>query len=135
MGGMNPDLRRRMAKDQRGLCFYCLIRMNDDQTWEHLVSRAAGGSNKVSNLRVTHAKCNSLVGCLPVDDKLWLRNLSLEHGSDAFFRAATSLAAVHGRIPVLMRPKGRRRPKNASPSQKGLETRRCVLEIMRDLAA
>jgi hypothetical protein len=132
---MNPRLRKKMAKDQRGLCFYCRIRMGDDQTWEHLVSRASGGSNKVSNLRVAHSKCNSLVGCLPIDDKLWLRDLSAAHGSDAFFRAATALATAYGRIPVLMRPKGRRRPKNPSPSQRPVETRRYVLEIIRELAA
>jgi hypothetical protein len=135
MGGMSPELRRRMAKDQRGLCFYCQIRMNEDQTWEHLVSRASGGSNKVSNLRVAHSKCNSLVGCLPIDEKIWLRNLALDHGSDAFFRAASALAVAYGRLPVLVRPKGRRRPKNPSRSQRKVETRRFVLEIMRALAA
>lgn len=135
MGGLNPDLRRRMAKEQRGLCFYCQLRMFDDQTWEHLVPRANGGSNKLSNLRICHSKCNSVVGNLPIDDKLWLRELSLDHGSDAFFRAASALSAAYGRIPVLVRPKGRRRPKNPARSQRPVETRRCVLEIMRHLAA
>ena len=135
MGGMNPGLRKRIAKEQRNLCFYCQIRMNEDQTWEHLVSRAVGGSNKLSNLRVAHAKCNSLVGSLPIDDKLWLRDLSMAHGSDAFFRAAMALATAHGKIPVLVRPKGRRRPKNASPAQRPAEARRLLVDIMTQLEA
>lgn len=75
-------------------------------TWEHLVAKAHRGSDKISNLRVAHQKCNSLVGHLRVDVKLALHDLGRLHGSDAFFRAAMTLSrlapgalAMSGKIP------------------------------------
>ena len=97
MGALTPALRVRTAKEQRGRCFYCGLRMGDDLTWEHLVARTDGGTNRISNMRVCHAKCNSLVGTLPYMEKIWLADFSERHGSDAFFLAADVLLAAYGK--------------------------------------
>ena len=97
MGALTPALRVRTAKEQGGRCFYCGLRMEDDLTWEHLVARADGGTDRISNMRVTHAKCNSLVGTLPYMEKMWLAAFSARYGSDAFFLAADVLLIAHGK--------------------------------------
>lgn len=87
--------KRAMAKEQRNLCFYCQIRMHhDDMTWEHLVSRSHGGSDKLSNLRICHSECNVLIGNLPVSLKLALHDVGVRLGSDAFFLTTAELVKL-----------------------------------------
>lgn len=90
---MTPNDRRkaRQAKDQRNRCWYCHLPLREDMTWEHLVAQAHGGSDKISNLRICHAKCNSLVGTLPYQLKLGLHEIGRDLGSDAFFLLAQRL--------------------------------------------
>lgn len=92
MGDLSDARRQRMAKEQRGRCFFCHLRMlGGDMTFEHLVARRHGGTNKVSNLRIAHAACNSLVGTLPFYTKLALSDIGRDFGSDAFFKLASVL--------------------------------------------
>lgn len=106
---LTDALRKRQAKAQRGLCFYCHLRLHDDRTWEHLVARHHGGNNKLSNLRVSHGRCNSAVGVLPVALKWALSEIGEIYGSDAFFLLVEKLkreANFYDRaIPVVRRPK------------------------------
>lgn len=89
--GRSLAKKKAMARDQRGLCFYCQLRLHEDLTWEHLVPRAHGGSNKVSNMRICHGECNTLVGCLPVTLKLKLHDIGVTYGSDAFFQSVARI--------------------------------------------
>jgi len=110
---LTDELRRRQAKDQRGLCFYCHLRMHEDMTWEHMVARHHGGDNRLSNLRVAHSVCNSLVGVHDVRMKHALSDVGALYGSDAFFLLADRLKAdanPHGRHRVVVK-----RPKKPSP--------------------
>lgn len=106
---LTERLRKKRAKDQRGLCFYCHLRMHDDMTWEHLVARHHGGDNRISNLRIAHAKCNSLVGVHHVHIKFALAEVGEKFGSDAFFMLASKLKADANphtrRSPAVRRPK------------------------------
>lgn len=86
--------RRRVAREQRGLCWYCSLRLHDDQTWEHIVARRHGGSDKASNLSVAHASCNSLMGTCPVGLKYVAHDVGHRYGSDAFFLLAVQLRAM-----------------------------------------
>lgn len=83
--------KRRQAKDQHGRCWYCALPLRDDMTWEHVVSRADKGSDKISNLKIAHAKCNALVGTLRVPIKYALHEIGWTLGSDAFFLLASQL--------------------------------------------
>ena len=85
-------IRAALAREQNGKCFYCHLRMHDDVTLEHVSGRSLGGSNAWSNLAAAHAKCNSLVGSLPMAEKLRLREIGRVLGSDAFFQEAAALA-------------------------------------------
>jgi len=109
MGVLTDRKRVNQAQAQRNRCFYCSLRLRgDDQTWEHLVARAHGGSNRISNLRVAHGACNALVGTLPVSVKLALSEIGQRYGSDAFFLIAAALKPLaNGRA----YPGLRRRPK------------------------
>jgi hypothetical protein len=80
--------KRRQAKDQQGKCWYCALPLREDMTWEHVVARADLGSDKISNLKVTHSKCNALVGTLRVPIKWALHDIGWTLGSDAFFLLA-----------------------------------------------
>ena len=61
------------ARDGR-LCFYCNKLMQaDDMSIEHLLSRAAGGTNHMSNLVLAHPKCNQEAHNLPIIEKILLR--------------------------------------------------------------
>lgn len=114
MGAMTENHRNRKAREQRGRCFYCSLPLREDMTWEHLVARANGGTNKDSNLAITHAVCNSLVGTLDVRVKYALAEIGHRIGSDAFFILAQRLkpqANTHGR----MGPKRPKRPKRPPP--------------------
>ena len=85
MGTLTDHHRNRKAREQRGRCFYCSLPLRDDMTWEHLVARAHGGTNKDSNLAIAHAVCNSMVGTLDVRTKFALAEIGHVLGSDAFF--------------------------------------------------
>jgi hypothetical protein len=123
MGHLTDRKRINQAQAQRNRCFYCSLRLRGDETWEHLVARAHGGSNRISNLRVTHAACNSLVGTLPVSVKLALSEIGQRYGSDAFFLIATALKPLaNGRA----YPGLRRRPKPCPPHVRAATVLRLV---------
>lgn len=112
---LTDDLRRRMAKEQRGLCFYCAMRLHDDMTWEHLVARAHRGKDKLSNVVVSHSICNSLVGVLPVAAKWALHDIGHSLGSDAFFIVAARLkpyANIAGTSPMSVQRRPKRPPEH-----------------------
>lgn len=52
------------------LCFFCALAMGDDATVEHLVARAHGGPNHVSNLFLAHGACNQKAGHLSAPEKI-----------------------------------------------------------------
>lgn len=55
-------------------CFYCLGEMTPEQiSKEHLLSRAHGGSNHISNLVLCHIACNNEAGHLSVMEKIKIR--------------------------------------------------------------
>lgn len=110
---LTDDLRRRQAKDQRGRCFFCSLPLREDMTWEHLVARHHGGDNRMSNLRVAHSRCNSLVGVHDARLKHALADIGHLYGSDAFFLLADRLksdANPHGGRRIVVK-----RPKRPSP--------------------
>lgn len=109
---LTDDLRRRVAKEQRGLCFYCSLRLHEDMTWEHLVARHHGGDNRMSNMVVSHGRCNALVGVHDARFKHALADVGHLYGSDAFFLLAERFKAdanPHGSKRVVVR-----RPKKPS---------------------
>lgn len=55
-------------------CFYCNSRLGDDQTREHLVAAANGGSDRLDNLVLAHHACNVKAGELSLVDKIKLRD-------------------------------------------------------------
>ena len=57
------------------ICFYCGRDRRKPllMTIEHLEARAAGGSNRLENLRLADVLCNKLAGSLSVAAKLDLR--------------------------------------------------------------
>lgn len=56
-------------------CFYCNIDVpKSERTVEHLVSRAHGGPNHLSNLFLAHSDCNQAAGSLSAAAKLNIRN-------------------------------------------------------------
>lgn len=114
MAFLTDRLRRKQAKDQRGLCFYCHLRMLDgDITWEHLVPRSHGGDNRMSNMRCAHQKCNAeCVGALPVAWKMVLHDVGRLYGSDAFFLLATRAQqmARAGTLPHMVKARRPKRP-------------------------
>ncbi len=72
----NRDAEKRaIARRDGPCCFYCGGRRKNPLTMsiEHLQPRAAGGSNRVQNLRLADTLCNKLAGRLPVAAKLELR--------------------------------------------------------------
>ncbi|HZQ01377.1 MAG TPA: HNH endonuclease [Reyranella sp.] len=55
-------------------CFYCGRRLGDDQSREHLVPAAHGGSDRLDNLALAHHACNVKAGELGLVDKIKLRD-------------------------------------------------------------
>lgn len=52
-------------------CFYCHQGFEEDNyTIEHLLSRAHGGSNHISNLVLAHEECNKRVGHMSISEKV-----------------------------------------------------------------
>jgi len=64
-----------LARRDGPTCFYCgRTRKNPlGMSIEHLQPRAAGGSNRLDNLRLADTLCNKLAGRLSVAAKLELR--------------------------------------------------------------
>jgi hypothetical protein len=55
-------------------CFYCGRKLGTDQSREHLVSAAHGGSDRLDNLALAHHACNVKAGELSLIDKIKLRD-------------------------------------------------------------
>lgn len=55
-------------------CFYCNRKLGDDQSREHLVAAANGGSDRLDNLVLAHHACNVKAGELSLIDKIKLRD-------------------------------------------------------------
>lgn len=53
------SLRRSACAAQGGLCFYCLQRMGNDVTAEHLVARMDGGNDVPGNIVAACEECNA----------------------------------------------------------------------------
>lgn len=51
-------------------CFYCGKPLEDDITIEHLVSLVSGGTNKISNLVLSHEVCNLRAGNMALVNKV-----------------------------------------------------------------
>jgi 5-methylcytosine-specific restriction endonuclease McrA len=76
----SPKIRRRarlsdvvatLLERDGSLCFYCRNELgDDDMTVEHLVSVTCGGPNHISNLFLTHKKCNEQAGNLSAPEKI-----------------------------------------------------------------
>lgn len=115
MARLTDALRRRIAKDQRGRCWYCSLQLHDDQTWEHIVARYHGGDNRLANVGyITHAKCNSIVGTAPTMTKYSLHDIGWTYGSDAFFLLVVQLKAMtngHDDYQDLRRKRPKRPPR------------------------
>lgn len=67
-------VRKRMYKEQKGLCWICGERMAISKsqagkaayaTFDHIVPKADGGTGERGNLRLAHRKCNALRGTVP----------------------------------------------------------------------
>jgi hypothetical protein len=55
-------------------CFYCFkATTEENRTVEHLVARAHGGPNHLSNMVLAHRKCNSNAGHMSAMEKIRLR--------------------------------------------------------------
>lgn len=55
-------------------CFYCGRKLGNDQSREHLVAAANGGTDRLDNLVLAHHACNAKAGELPLIDKIKLRD-------------------------------------------------------------
>lgn len=62
-----------LARDGDG-CFYCGKRLRDDQSREHLLAVALGGTDRLDNLVLAHHACNVKAGELSLVDKIKLRD-------------------------------------------------------------
>ena len=56
------------------MCFFCRRPLSEDVTVEHLVPRAHGGPNHISNLFLAHEGCNRRVGHLSAPEKIAMRD-------------------------------------------------------------
>lgn len=138
MARLTDALRRRMAKDQRGRCWYCSLQLRDDQTWEHIVARRHGGDNRISNMSVAHAKCNSAVGTCPPGVKHVLHDIGWTYGSDAFFLLVVQLRAMtnaHDDYRDLRRRRPKRPPRLIHENNVALFVARLPEELRVPLAA
>jgi len=123
--------KRRQAKDQQGKCWYCALLLRDDMTWEHVVSRADKGSDKISNLKIAHSKCNALVGTLRVPIKYALHDIGWTLGSDAFFLLASQMKnQANDRN---CREFRQRRPKQPKPALHQANVMRLVAQLPAEL--
>jgi len=138
MARLTDALRRRVAKDQRGKCWYCSLQLREDQTWEHIVARRHGGDNRISNVVVTHSKCNAAVGTCPPGIKYTLNHIGQRYGSDAFFLLVVQLRAMsnaHDDYRDLRRKRPKRPPRLVHESNVALFVSRLPEELRIPLAA
>jgi 5-methylcytosine-specific restriction endonuclease McrA len=90
---MNRDaLRHDLYEEQGGLCWLCDRRMRlmkgtrdahppDAATFDHVVTKADGGSDDRDNLRLAHKLCNNLRGRLtPGEARALIRRRAIEYG-------------------------------------------------------
>lgn len=54
-------------------CWFCGTAMGDDCTIEHLIARARGGGNSMSNYALAHQRCNANAADLPLVEKIAMR--------------------------------------------------------------
>lgn len=66
-----------LLKRDGGNCFYCHEPLKNDITVEHLVSRAHGGPNHISNLVLAHGQCNRDAGNLSAAEKIAIREQNM----------------------------------------------------------
>lgn len=65
---------RAILKRDGDICFYRFkATSNDDRSIEHLVARAHGGPNHLSNMVLAHRHCNANAGHLSAMEKIRLR--------------------------------------------------------------
>jgi hypothetical protein len=55
-------------------CFYCGLPVGGDESVEHLLPRAHGGPDHISNLALAHSQCNARAGHLSIAEKVALRD-------------------------------------------------------------
>lgn len=55
-------------------CFYCGRKLGNDQSREHLIASANGGTDRLDNLVLAHHACNVRAGELSLVDKIKLRD-------------------------------------------------------------
>lgn len=55
-------------------CFYCGRKLGQDQSREHLVAAANGGTDRLDNLALAHHACNVKAGELSLIEKIKLRD-------------------------------------------------------------
>ena len=79
----NPNKRQRsvtektlIERDGKG-CFFCFEEADDDMTVEHLVPRAHGGPNHISNKFRACSPCNMRAGNLSAPEKIRIREANL----------------------------------------------------------
>ena len=59
-------------------CWLCGKHMpENDRTIEHVLARSLGGTEDLGNLTLTHRDCNGMLGSLPVEEKLAMRQASI----------------------------------------------------------
>lgn len=71
-----PKVKTLLKRDGTN-CFYCGKPLNGDISLEHLVSRAHGGPNHISNLVLAHRQCNADAGHLSAAEKIALREQNI----------------------------------------------------------
>lgn len=62
-----------LARDG-GNCWFCGTPMGGDCTIEHLIAKAKGGNNSLSNYALAHRQCNADAADLPLVEKIALRD-------------------------------------------------------------
>lgn len=83
-------LRPKLAAAQDNKCYYCGTlttleqRKINSATIEHLIPRSLGGTNRIENLVMCCASCNSLRGNLPIEDFIYPPDRSTKKGRRQF---------------------------------------------------
>lgn len=67
--------RKQLLQRDGDICFYCGVKMTeDDMTIEHILSLAHQGPDRLENMALCHAECNTLANNMPVIAKMQLRD-------------------------------------------------------------
>lgn len=77
-GGPDKVIRKGSYKKQRAKlrerdgddCFYCGLKLGDDETFEHLLELNQGGKNSINNGVLAHTECNQAVEGFTVSEKV-----------------------------------------------------------------